>query len=485
MIAYGFAALYFLVGILILIFAIARAILLCQYLRRRTEVVLEPLNSQNLPKVTIQIPIYNELYVAERIVRAIAALDYPKEYLQIQILDDSTDETKSILQEIVSYYQSQSFDIQHITREKNIGYKAGALQHGLLTAKGEYIAIFDSDFVPNSDFLQLSLPYFSTKLNVGFVQASWTHLNRNYSLLTDVQAFGLDAHFSIEQHGRFNADWCINFNGTAGIWRKDCILQSGGWQHDTLTEDLDLSYRAQLLGWQGIYCEAIQIPAELPVEMNAIKQQQRRWTLGAVQTCKKLLSTVVKTKAINGTKKWMAVMHLLNPYIYALIWLSGILSVPMLLVKYQHPEWTWYFGTSIGLMLAFILNILFYYIANRKTYPNIFIFTCQFFTFLAVSMGLSHHNFMAMLQGQFGKSTVFVRTPKFNITSIKQSFNKNKYLSKRFAPSTFMELFLAIYYMSALVLAFYIRDFGLAPFHLLMCIGYAIVGGYSVGHATR
>ena len=265
------------------------------YMKNKDQVPPVPPPLAVLPRVTVQLPIFNEMYVADRLIASVCELDYPKDLLQIQVLDDSTDETTGIAEMAVRRHAGRGFDIQYLHRVDRTGYKAGALDEGLREATGEFIAIFDADFTPSSDFLMRTLPYFATDPKVAMVQARWGHINQDYSLLTKIQSILLDAHFVLEHGGRNRAGCFFNFNGTAGIWRREAIPDAGGWQHDTLTEDLDLSYRAQLRGWRFIFLADLVAPAEVPVEMNSFKSQQHRWAKGSIQTCMKLLPAILRS----------------------------------------------------------------------------------------------------------------------------------------------------------------------------------------------
>src|ERR1043165_1958100 len=306
----------------IFMYSVAQLNLVIAYLRNkvvsRNKNSVPALLDGSEPGVTVQLPVYNELYVAERLIDCITQLDYPGEKLEIQVLDDSTDETRELIEKKVFEFQKQGFNIHHIHRSNREGFKAGALAHGLQYAHGEFIAIFDSDFLPGKDFLKKTLPSFTDE-KVGVVQTHWDHVNKNYSLMTQLQAFGLDAHFSIEQKGRNAGGHFINFNGTAGVWRRRCIEDSGGWQSDTLTEDLDLSYRAQLKGWKFIFLEEVLAPAELPVTMSALKNQQYRWNKGAAECVKKNLPGVLKQKNLSLSIKLHAAFHLLNSSVFVAI----------------------------------------------------------------------------------------------------------------------------------------------------------------------
>ncbi|MDA9555092.1 glycosyltransferase [Pelobium sp.] len=462
---------------IIFIFSIGQAYLIYFYLKSKKSSDVIPVLPPNIPKVTVQLPLYNELYVVERLINSICDLNYPKSKLEIQVLDDSDDDSLVLTQQIVVQKKSLGFDIVHIKREKNTGFKAGALQYGLNLAKGEFIAIFDADFLPEKDFLMQLIPYFNQE-NIGMVQSRWGHLNKDYSLLTKLQGFGLDGHFSIEQTGRNAANLFMNFNGTAGIWRKSCIDDAGGWQHDTLTEDLDLSYRAQLKGWQFKYVEDVATPAELPVELNAFRSQQHRWTKGAIETSKKMVKEIWKAD-VGLKKKIFGTLHLMNSYVFIFVFLTSILSIPVLFIKNQSQIHPLYFQLLSIFLLGFVVVTLFYLIASFSKKENLSTFAKLFPLFLSVSMALSFHNSIAVLEGLFGFKSDFIRTPKFNITNAKQGFANNVYVKHGLPKAFYVELLLCLYFLSGLVFAFYVKDFGLFPFHLMLLIGFGTLSYYS------
>ncbi|RDV16211.1 glycosyltransferase [Pontibacter diazotrophicus] len=440
---------------------------------------------QNWPAVTVQLPVYNERYVVARLLEAVAAFDYPHNRLQIQILDDSTDDTTAIIEDKLKVYPH--LNIQHIRRVERTGYKAGALQHGLAKATGEYIAIFDADFLPKPDFLKQTIPAF-TNPQIGVVQTRWSHLNSDYSLLTRLQAFGLNAHFTVEQTGRNSGGHFMNFNGTAGVWRKACILDTGGWQADTLTEDLDLSYRAQLRGWQFLYLEDVEAPAELPAAMGALKSQQFRWTKGAAETARKHLGRVMRSNVSLSTKLH-AFFHLLNSAIFVCVLLTAILSVPVLFLKNNAPELAPFFKLGYALLLSLAALIAFYWTAHdahsASAWRTTVRFVPEFILFLSISMGLSLHNSIAVLEGYFGKKTPFVRTPKYNIRNAKDSWRKQGYGMKSMSPLTILEGLLALYFTFGIGAAFRLQDYGQLPFHIMLAFGFGTVFFYSLFHSRR
>jgi cellulose synthase/poly-beta-1,6-N-acetylglucosamine synthase-like glycosyltransferase len=440
------------------------------------------INSQQLaPLVTIQLPIYNERYVIERLIEAVIAFDYPKELLEIQVLDDSTDETVELAASKVVFYQLQGFQIQHIRRPNREGFKAGALAYGLTISKGEFVAIFDADFVPTPDFLQKTLPYF-TEEHVGVVQTRWGHLNESYSLITQLQAFGLDGHFVVEQGGRNAGGHFINFNGTAGIWRKSCIADAGGWAADTLTEDLDLSYRAQMRGWQFVYLENVVTPAELPATMPALKSQQYRWMKGAAECARKNLVNVFQTKNIKLSTKIHATFHLLNSGVFVVVFLMALVSLPTLLIIHQFPQYAYLLGIFRIFQGSFILLFVFYGTVHydRKSVVQL---VWQLPFFLIVIMGLSLHNSVAALEGYLGKKTPFVRTPKWGIVKDQDGWQRKNYLVKSLNPITVIELFLALYFALGVGLGIYWHSYQMLMLHTMLTLGYGFVVFFSVKHS--
>ena len=440
------------------------------------------------PQVTVQLPVYNELYVVERLIDAVAHFDWPKDKLEIQVLDDSDDETVELIAKSVSEWQQKGVDIQHIRRPERKGFKAGALQYGMKIAKGEFIAIFDADFVPQSDFLKGCVPHFEQDEKIGVVQTRWGHINEKFSLLTKLQAFGLNTHFRVEQNGRFQGGHFLNFNGTAGVWRKACIEDAGGWKADTLTEDLDLSYRAQLNGWTIFYTPEIVAPAELPAAMSAIKSQQYRWTKGAAETSRKLLPKVLRAPLSFGTK-FHATFHLLNSAVFICIVVTALLSVPILFIRNLSDSWEVLMNISMIFLMGYVFLVIFYWNGFRdkkvSLWTNLKTFVPQMFMLLSVFLGLSVHNALAVIEGLMGRKSPFIRTPKFNITDKQQSWRTNKYFNRKVNPLTVVEGLLSLYFFGGLGLAFYFNDFALLPFHILLSLGFLLVFYYSVQHTRH
>ncbi|MBK7233026.1 MAG: glycosyltransferase [Saprospiraceae bacterium] len=438
----------------------------------------------NLPKVTIQLPIFNEMYVVNRLIDQIVKLDYPKDKMQIQILDDSTDDSYFLAKQKAEEYKALGFDIEHRHRANRQGYKAGALKEGMESATGEFIAIFDADFLPEPDFLLKAIPYFENK-NTAVVQSRWTHLNEDYSLLTKLQAFQLNVHFTVEQAGRCEAGHFLQFNGTAGIWRKLAIEDAGGWHSDTLTEDLDLSYRAQLKGWKIKYVEDIVCPAELPVDIYGYKSQQFRWMKGGAENSKKLLPIILKSD-LPLKIKFYSCLHLLSSSIFLVIFWVALLSVPVLYIM-DDLELK---ATFLGFCLLGTLSMMsIFYEANVVTchqdeskWNRIKRFALMFPTFMAVSMGLSFHNSIAVIQGFMGKKSSFVRTPKFSIVHQKESFTDKSYFSSKWDWKLMMECLILCYFGFAIGLGFQIDYFAFMMFHIMLMVGFGINFIYSLRH---
>ena len=473
---------YTLALLFIFIYSLAQLNLLFNYLKAHRKgsgsVAPATLENKKLPLVTIQLPIYNEAYVTERLLDNIAKMQYPKALLEIQVLDDSTDESVAITSQKVKMLQEQGLDIQHICRSDRQGFKAGALKEGLAIAKGEFIAIFDADFMPQSDWLLQTVPHFVDS-KIGVVQTRWGHLNRDYSMLTKIQAFALDFHFTMEQVGRNYCNHFINFNGTAGIWRKTCILDAGNWQGDTLTEDLDLSYRAQLKKWKFKYLEHVETPAELPVVISAARSQQFRWNKGAAENFQKLYGRLLWDKTVSWKTKFHSFFHLLNSSMFLLVLLVAVLSVPVLYIKNNNAEFEWYFYVLAFFSVSTIVFFICYWVAFKQIHGkgvrSFLEYVKMFFSFFSIAMGFSVHNSMAVLEGHFGKKSEFIRTPKFNISTIKDSWKSNKYLSSKISGNTILEALLVVYFGFGLYSAFILGDFGLFLFHIMLFFGFGFV----------
>ncbi|QDK78638.1 glycosyltransferase [Spirosoma sp. KCTC 42546] len=438
-----------------------------------------------LPRVTVQLPVYNELYVVERLIDAVVQLNYPTDKLDIQLLDDSSDETVELIAGKVATYKQLGFDIEHIRRADRKGFKAGALAYGMTLAKGEFIAIFDADFVPDPDFLLKTIPHF-TDPKVAIVQTRWGHLNEDFSLMTQLQAFGLNAHFTIEQSGRYAAGFLANFNGTGGVWRKQAITDAGGWQSDTLTEDLDLSYRAQLKGWKFVYREDVCSPAELPIAMNALKSQQYRWMKGAAECARKLFVNVLRTPGLSLTVKLHAFFHLFSSATFILVLILGVMSVPLIYIRSQHPEWEWVFRVINLFQANLLILITFYGIPIWFLKPETKAKLIWYFPmYSSLMMGLSLHNTIAVIEGYIGRKTPFIRTPKFNVKAATDGWSANVYVNRQFSWLTLVEGFLSLYFLGGLILAFYIEDYRMFFLHIMLMVGFGMVFIYSLIHSGR
>ncbi|GAB3818374.1 cellulose synthase family protein [Pontibacter rugosus] len=431
------------------------------------------------PMVTVQLPVYNEKYVVERLVQSIAALDYPADKLEIQLLDDSDDETTTIIHHSINQHPQLQF--QHIRRPDRSGFKAGALKYGLALAQGEYIAIFDADFVPSPYFLKQTIPHFAD-VKLGMVQTRWTHLNQDYSILTKLQALALDAHFFIEQVGRNSQQAFINFNGTAGVWRKATILDAGNWQDDTLTEDLDLSYRAQIRGWDFKYLSAVESPAELPPVMSALKSQQFRWTKGGAESAVKHLPTVLRSGAGLRTK-YHAMAHLLNSAVFVAILIASLASIPLLWAQVNNllPDVVFRIGSFM--LISFVMISLVYFQANalgKTTGMNrLLSFVVYYPMFLSMSMGLALHNAVAVWEGWSGRRSPFIRTPKFNLEAQQHQWQENLYRSLKIPFTTYLEGVLGLLFLGTAAWSVAQGEYAFLVFHLMLAIGYLLVFYYS------
>lgn len=468
--------------VLIFLYSLAQLNLLINYLSHKKKNDEAPkfnlLDPKEIPYVTIQLPIYNEEYVMERLLANISKIEYPKSKLEIQVLDDSTDDTVKDTARQVADLQKTGLDIQHIRRKNRVGFKAGALKDGLETAKGDFIAIFDADFLPESDWLKRTVIYFKDE-EIGVVQTRWGHINRDYSTLTRVQAFALDAHFTLEQGGRNSKGHFINFNGTAGIWRKTCIIDAGNWEGDTLTEDLDLSYRAQLKDWKFKYLEDVETPAELPVVISAARSQQFRWNKGGAENFRKTVWNVITAKNISFKTKFHGVMHLLNSSMFLCVFIVAFLSIPMLYIKNTFGHLDIVFELTSFFIVSTIILFFCYWFTYRSvqgsSFDDFVDYIKLFFTFFSVALGFSLHNSFAVIEGHMGKRSEFVRTPKFNINSLSDSWKGNKYIAKKISPNTILEFALMLYFLFGMYSAIPLNDFGLFPFHLMLFLGFGFV----------
>lgn len=473
----------------ILVYSLVQIFLTVKYLRNSKETVHEFAALENFPHVTVQLPIYNEKYVIERLIGAITKFNYPKNKLEIQILDDSTDETVTLVKDCIIKYQQEGFDIQQVVRQDRVDYKAGALKYGMEKCKGEFVAIFDADFIPSPDFLIKTLPFFADN-RVGVVQTRWGHLNESYSILTQLQAYALNAHFTIEQTARNIGGHFINFNGTAGIWRRRTIEDAGGWEGDTLTEDLDLSYRAQLKGWKFQYLEEVISPAELPAEMNALRSQQFRWAKGAAECTRKNLWKVFKSTSQTVGTKIHAFFHLLNSFVWVCLLGSALLLMPFQYIVNANADLNPYLGIFVIFEVSFFLLLIFYFTANvvaNKTasfWKNLLLIPLYPF-FLTFSMGISIYNTIGVMEGYLGKKSPFVRTPKFNITGKQDGFQKKSYVKFRLSPVSILELCLFCYFAFSSFITWQYGNYKAFMFLLMMTSGIALVFILSVIHHLK
>jgi cellulose synthase/poly-beta-1,6-N-acetylglucosamine synthase-like glycosyltransferase len=436
----------------------------------------------DLPVITVQLPLFNELYVVDRLLKAVTAIDYPHDKLEIQVLDDSTDETVKVAEAVVAKYKEQGFDIHYIHRADRTGFKAGALENGNKTAKGELLAIFDADFVPKPDCLRKLVDFFTDPL-VGCAQMRWSHINGQYNLLTRLQTIMLDGHFVVEQTTRNRTGGFFNFNGTAGIWRRQAIEMSGGWQHDTLTEDTDLSFRAQLMGWKFVYLLDEEAPAEIPVEINAFKAQQRRWAKGVMQVGLKLYPRIWLAPLPFRVKLEMF-FRLTGNISYPLMIVASFLQFPLLLVRYNQP---FYHLMVLDLPLLFFSSIsvvLFYgsavWYLDKKRTPRLLHLPLV----MGLGIGLAFSNARAVLEALAGIKSEFVRTPKYRVEDTTDAtWKKKKYKRKRgFLP--LLELSFAIYFLLAIFYSARLHMWGTIPFLLLFFFGFGYMGVMSILQAA-
>lgn len=434
---------------------------------------------EKIPEVAIQLPIYNEFYVVDRLLESMTLIKWPKEKLYIQVLDDSTDETTQKIERKVKLLKEQGYNIEHIHRNHREGHKAGALKEGLNKIKAEFIAIFDSDFIPNPDILIKTIPYFDDP-KIGMIQTRWGHINRNYSVLTYAQSFGIDGHFVIEQVARNGAGLWMNFNGTAGIWRKKCILEAGNWESDTLTEDFDLSYRAELAGWKFKYFMDIENPAELPSTMQSFKSQQFRWCKGSIQTAIKLIPRIIQAK-IPLKIKLEAIIHLSNYSVHPLMILNILLTLPLVLIE----KWSSFkykdFTTEFIFFVAFILSLstfapsVFYLYSqkelNRKWYKHILAMPIL----MIIGTGIAVSNTKAFLEALLRKNSIFQRTPKYRIESKKDILFKRQRYIQKIDPLIVLEFLFFIYCVITAYYAYLYNKYLIIPFMIIYAIGFFYV----------
>ena len=474
---------YFIVLVILAVYGMHRYWLVYDYYKYKKNVPGKPADVTSWPRVTVQLPIYNERYVIERLVEAVSQFDYPRELLDVQVLDDSTDETKQVARDCVERHAAQGLPVTYIHRTNREGFKAGALENGLKTATGEFIAIFDADFIPPADFLRRTIPYFvdpAKGSNIGMVQTRWTYLNRDYSLLTQVETILLDGHFVVEHGARSRAGTFFNFNGTAGVWRRAAIEDAGGWQHDTLTEDTDLSYRAQLKGWKFLYLPDIECTSELPVDMNGFKAQQARWAKGLMQTAKKILPQVMKSNASNRVKA-EAFFHLTANISYPMMVVFSAMLLPAMIVRF-YQGWMQMLLIDLPLFLASTCSISsFYLVAQKELRPATWWKTFLYMPFvMAVGIGISIRNAKAVIEALLGIKSEFARTPKYKIEGKKDTFVAKKY-KNRAGWMPFAEVLLGIYFALTVAYAAVNGNFATLPFLMLFVWGYLYTGCMSLG----
>jgi cellulose synthase/poly-beta-1,6-N-acetylglucosamine synthase-like glycosyltransferase len=468
---------YFFVLIILAVYGWHRYYLVYLYLRNRGKEPLpgSPLSPQ--PVVTIQLPLYNEMYVADRLIAAVCAIKYPRDLLEIQVLDDSIDETRGIAEAAVRRFAAEGIDIKYLHRTDRTGYKAGALEAGLKQARGEFVGIFDADFIPSSDFLVRLMPQFADQ-KVGMVQARWGHINQDYSLLTKIQSILLDGHFVLEHGGRYRAGRFFNFNGTAGVWRRSAIDDAGGWQHDTLTEDLDLSYRAQLRGWRFVFLSDLIAPAEVPVEMNAFKSQQHRWAKGSIQTCRKLLPEILRAKVPLGVKA-EAFFHLTANFNYPLMCVLSVLMFPSMVIRYN-MGWYEMMLIDVPLFFAATFSVCNFYMMCQREIHRDWRARIKYLPFLmSIGIGLCINNTRAVFEALFNKQSEFARTPKYRIEG-----DADEWVGKRYRQSVavqpLIELALGLYFTATVFYALANQIYGTVPFLVLFQIGFLYTGLLSI-----
>jgi cellulose synthase/poly-beta-1,6-N-acetylglucosamine synthase-like glycosyltransferase len=471
---------YLLVWVVLAAYGIHR-LHLVRVFRRRGGAVAPPVMIRDWPRVTVQLPVFNERYVVERLLNAAASLDYPADRLEIQLLDDSTDETTAIAAAAAEAHRARGVEIVHIRRGDRTGFKAGALQAGLERASGELLAVFDADFVPPPTFLRDTVPYFQEE-RVGMVQSRWEHLNAAYSLLARAQAISLDGHFVVEHAARMAGGAYFNFNGTAGVLRKACIEDAGGWQSDTLTEDLDLSYRAQLKGWRFVFAPHVVCPAELPVEMNAFKAQQHRWVKGSIQVARKLLPALWRSGAPLPVKI-EATFHLTYNVAYVALLVLALLVYPVVLERYESRSLFFTVADTLLFLTATLSTLLYFGVAQQALHGG-WRRRIHYLPFvMSLGIGLAVNNTRAVLGGLFGGRGVFERTPKFRIASRRDSWKRKRYRAP-VSVWALLEISLGIYFAWAMASLYHAERFASIPFFLLYLFGFFYVGVLSVAHAA-
>jgi cellulose synthase/poly-beta-1,6-N-acetylglucosamine synthase-like glycosyltransferase len=470
-------ATYFFVLVILAVYGWHRYYLVYLYMKHKDRQPEPAGQFDVLPPVTIQLPIYNEMYVADRLIDAVCELDYPRELLEIQVLDDSTDETRAVAEQAVRRNAARGVDITYLHRTDRTGYKAGALEAGMKVAKGEYIAIFDADFTPTVEFLRRTIHFF-TDPKVALVQARWGHINQDYSLLTKIQAILLDGHFVLEHGSRNRGGLFFNFNGTAGIWRRSAITDAGGWQHDTLTEDLDLSYRAQLCGWQFVFLQDLIAPAEVPVEMNSFKSQQHRWAKGSIQTFRKLMPRLLQSKLPLAVKA-EAFFHLSANFNYLLMCVLSVLMAPSMVIRYN-MGWYEMLLIDVPLFFAATASVANFYMVCQRELHRDWTTRLKYLPFLmSIGIGLTVNNTRAVIEALFNKQSEFARTPKYRIEGSEDEWIGKKY-RQNFIVQPMIELALGLYFTATVFYALANGIYGTLPFLVLFQIGFLYTGLLSI-----
>ena len=480
-------AVYFFVLVILAVYGWHRYYLVYLYMKHKNRPPTPTGSFETLPRVTVQLPIYNEMYVAERLIQAVCKLDYPRELLEIQVLDDSVDETTVVAERAVRRHAAAGINMTYLHRTDRTGYKAGALEAGLHVAEGEFVAVFDADFIPTADFLLRSVQFF-TDPKVAMVQARWGHINQDYSLLTKIQSILLDGHFVLEHGSRSRAGLCFNFNGTAGIWRRTAIVDAGGWQHDTLTEDLDLSYRAQLRGWRFVFLQDLVAPAEVPVEMNAFKSQQHRWAKGSIQTCRKLLPRILRSD-LPVRVKAEACFHLTANFNYLLMCVLSVLMAPAMVIRHNMGSYEMLL-IDVALFFAATASVAnFYMVCQRELHAD-WTSRLKYLPFLmSIGIGLAINNTRAVLEALFNQQSEFARTPKYCIEG-----QSDEWIGKKYRESgviqPMVELTFGLYFTATVFYALANGIYATVPFLVLFQIGFlytallSIVQQFSGGEAA-
>lgn len=485
-VSYMIIALYFLAALVLMVYGLNCYLMLFLYKRgrlsaerRRKDILnrfspmMEP---EHWPTVTTQIPVYNEFNVVDRVMRAVAGMQYPEGKHEVQVLDDSTDETVGLIDGVADELRKEGHDVRVIRRDKREGFKAGALAEGLKSAKGKLIAIFDADFVPPMDFLTKSVPFLMEDARLGLVQARWGHLNDNRSLLTRVQSIGIDGHFMIEQSARNWSGLFMNFNGTAGIWRKEAILDGGGWEWDTLTEDMDLSYRVQFRGWHTLYLPDLVVPAEIPEDVGAFKSQQFRWAKGSIQTALKLLPGIFDSNA-SLFKKVEAFFHLTHYLVHPLMVILAVLALPVLILLEFSPRPSVFVAIAVLLGLAMAAPSALYLVSQRASYGDWLRRACYLPFLVVIGIGIAISNTRAVLEALMGRESAFVRTPKKGDREIKA-------YRIRLPWSGILEILLGIYCAASLGYYLAAGKYLVGPFLAAYAAGFLFIGMLTLAHAS-